>query len=428
MKGLQQEITKLPPSPGIYFFKNQAGEIIYIGKSINLRNRVRSYFQNKSLGEYTQRMIGKIVDIDFRVCKSEFEALLLEAKLINQHQPKYNARGKDDKRFLMIAVSCEDYPRVYTARERQKKGIYFGPFPSSNEVRRVLKTIRRIFGFRSCKRLPKKTCLYYHLHLCPGCCLGISKKEYKKIIKKIIRFLNGDTKGLLRQLQKEMKAVSKLTDFEKAGEIKKQIEAINYVVLNWQSLSDSELKFGLFRDYEQAVLKEVKKIFSKIKNLSRIEAYDVSNLYGKHASGSMIVFQDLSPAKDQYRRFKIKTLGIDDVAMIEEVLRRRLKHKEWQYPQLIIIDGGKGQAGSAFSVLRKYKLEDKIYILGLTKKEEIIIKPVIRNKIIISYKEIKIKKNSLTLRLLQNLRNQSHYFAKKYHLWLRKKQHLTEYK
>lgn len=430
---MKKKLARLPSKPGVYFFKNKLDNIIYIGKSVNLKNRVTSYWQNKNIGFYTKKMVKEIADIDFKICNSEFEALLLEAKLINLYQPEYNTRHKDDKSFLGISISQEEYPRVFASRDlKLKKTAFIGPFPSSQEVRQVLKILRQIFSYRSCKRLSKKTCLYYHLRLCQGCCIGYPKKEYKKTINKIKNFLNGNIKALIRQLEKEMKQTSKVMDFEKAAVLKKQIQAINYVVLNWQSLASSSLSINLAKDEKEKVLFEAKKILPQLKNLKRLEAYDVSNILGKQAAGSMVVFKNFIPAKDQYRRFKInKVYEPDDVAMIEEIVQRRFKHQDWQYPSLIIIDGGKGQVGAAFSVLRDLDLIKKILILGLTKpakgwsasggKEETIIKPRIKKASIIGWQEIKLEKNNAFLILIQQLRDESHRFARKYHVFLRKK-------
>lgn len=432
MKNLVKKIANLPNLPGLYFFKNAKGQIIYIGKSINLKNRVKSYWQKTNqLGPWTQKMVSEIANVGVKVLDSEFEALLKEAKLINQYQPYYNIRSKDDKSFLMIGISHKKYPRVYTFRKTEPKlKIFFGPFPSANEVRLVLKTIRRIFSFRSCRTLPKKPCLYYHLKLCPGCCLGINEKDYQKTIKKIIRFLNGDTKGLLRQLTKEMSEASKKLDFENAKVSKRQIEAIKYITFNWQSLGKDSLTMELNADKNIKLVKEIKMIFPQLKQLKRLEAYDISNLCGFEAAGSMVVFNKTKrgffPNKNQYRKFKIKTTSKpDDVGMIYEIISRRLNHPEWSYPNLIIIDGGKGQINAGFNVLREKNLSQQILILGLTKEEEIIIKPKIIDKIIIDYQAIKLPKNSLLLQLIQQLRDESHRFAKKYHLWLRKKKFTT---
>jgi len=424
-KKLKEKISKLPKKPGVYFLKNNKDEVVYIGKSVDLKKRVKSYFQKKSLPELTARMVSKICDVEVKVCASEFEALLLESQLIRRLQPYFNVRFKDDKHFLMIAVFKEDYPRVYTTRKKDEQAHLFGPFPSSSDVRRVLKTIRRIFPYCSCKpqiRGQKRACLYYYLGLCPGCCIGLDKKTYKKTIKKIIKFLKGDIKGVKLQLKKEMELASKNLNFELAGKLKKQLEAVDYVVLNWQNLDEASLTNVLPKDRKNKIMLELKKLFPDIKSVKRIEAYDVSNLYGQQAAGSLVVFENFSPSKKDYRRFKIRSRqSPDDVGMLKEVFKRRLKHKKWDYPQLMIIDGGKGQAITAFEVLKEKNLLQDIKVLGLAKKEETIFKPEIKKDMVFSWKEIKLSKASNLLKMLQALRDESHRFAKNYHLLLRKK-------
>lgn len=443
---LLKRISKLPAKPGVYFFKNSKGETIYIGKAINLKNRVKSYFQRiNQLLPFTQKMVSEIKNIEIKVLHSEFEALLIEAKLINDQQPYYNIRSKDDKRFLMIAVSCDPYPRIYTVRRRQSlwrheagkkvaEEVYFGPFPSSSDVKMVLKTIRRIFPYCTCINAKRakmnaknaKACMYYHLGLCPGCCIGYPKIKYRRTIKKIIRLLNGDTKGLIRQLTKEMKTASKKQDFEGAAVIKKQIESLNYVTLNWQVLTNEGLALELGMDQLQQTFKEAKQILPQLTSLSRVECYDISNLYGKEATGSLVVFSNLIPDKNQYRKFRIRQLqSPDDTAMLYEVLNRRLNHPEWSYPDLIVVDGGKGQISGAFAALRNYQ-STIIPLVGLTKKEETIIRPNITGFSIINFEEIRLPRNSSFLKLIQALRDESHRFAKKYHILLRKKKLINE--
>lgn len=421
-------IPQLPFKPGVYFFKNSAGKIIYIGKSVNLKNRVKSYFQSKNLGVLTQKMVGEIAKVDWRICMSEFEALLLEAKLISQYLPDYNIRGRDNKSFLMIAISREKYPRIYTERQRNlakkisPKNIYFGPFPSAGELKQVLKFLRRIFPYRSCKYLPKKSCLYYHLGLCPGCCLGIPSSHYCQTVGRIKRFLNGQIKTVIKDLQKEMKQLAREQKFEKASQVKQQIQAIQSTIENWQSLDKKSLSLNLALDEKNQVLSQAQKILPQLKKIKRMEAYDISNLAGQKATGSMVVFANLMPATDQYRRFRIRKPQIpDDPGMMSEVLGRRFKHSEWPKPDLILVDGGKGQVSMAYQVLKEKKLENKIDLLGLAKQEETIIKPLVKGGYIVSWQEIKLNSANQFLQLLEAIRDEAHRFAKKYHLHLRRK-------
>jgi excinuclease ABC subunit C len=446
---LSKKIKNLPSKPGVYFFKNAKGETIYIGKSVNLKNRVKSYFQKTNqLGPFTQKMVGEIANIKWQELNSEFEALILEAKLINEFQPHYNIRSKDDKSFALIAITHEDYPRILVTRDRTLNAKYFGPFISARDTRRVLKTIRRIFPYCTCKPNTGKPCMYYHLGLCPGCCLGYPKSEYHKTIKKIVQLLSGRTKQLVTLLKKEMANFSAKQEFEKAASIKQQLAALINVTSHWQSLTNEDLSLELQKDKTKQVLAQARQIYPQLNKLQRIECYDISNLFGSHATGSLVVFENLTPNKDQYRKFKIKTVvGPDDTAMMNEVISRRLNHPGWPYPDLMIVDGGKGQISAAFSALREKSLT-AIPLIGLTKHEEVIIKPTIvrapaRTKIqevidfspsarrinnidtIVGFQEIRLKRDSLLLRLIQQLRDESHRFARNYHLFLRKRQILV---
>lgn len=427
MEKILKKIDNLPESPGVYFFKNKEGKIIYIGKSVNLKKRVKSYFENRNLMPLREKMVKEIVEIDYQETDSEFEALFLEAKEIKKNLPFYNLKGKDNKSFLMIGVTSEEYPRVFSQRQRvltdeEKEGDYFGPFPTSKEVRLLLNALRKIFPFRSCKKMPKKPCLYYYLKLCPGCCLNIKAKEYQKTIRRIKIILSGRISSFKKEILKEIRQASRRLAFEKANELKKEIEALDYLVLNWRFFIDEDLVSKRYEKEKNEILKEVKKIFPALKIERRIEGYDISNWQGKEATGSMVVFQNLEKDKSQYRRFKIRQENkADDVSMIGEVIKRRLRHKEWSYPDLILIDGGKGQVGSAFFQIRKKNLQNKIALLGLAKKEEKIVKPLLKNKMISGWKEIKLKKNNKFLLFLENIRNEAHRFAKKYHFILRRK-------
>ncbi|PIS09547.1 hypothetical protein COT75_01020 [Candidatus Beckwithbacteria bacterium CG10_big_fil_rev_8_21_14_0_10_34_10] len=418
----KKQISNFPLTPGIYFFENFKKEIIYIGKAVNLRKRLQSYLKASNLGSWTKKMLFEARSVSYKTTPSEFEALLLEPKLINQYQPKYNIQFKDDKSFNMIAISKEDFPRVYLSRKKDKKAWYFGPFPSGSEVKKILKFLRVVFPFRTCKKILKKPCLYYQLKLCPGCPIKAQKLQYQKTITRLKRLLNGQVKNLLKNLEKEMRKQSQLKKYEKAEIIKNQIQNIKYIVLNWQSLDQKSLSLNLSQDQKMEILNKARLVIPKLFKLKRIEAYDISNLQGKQATASMVVFEDLIPEKSQYRRFRIKLKAKpDDPAMMKEVLKRRLKHPEWVYPNLILVDGGKTQVSSAFKALKEADLEKKIFLLGLVKEEEIIIKPVTKNSRILSFKRISPSQKDLFLKLLIRLRNEAHRFAKKYHLLLRKK-------
>lgn len=327
----------------------------------------------------------------------------------------------DGKAFPLIKITIKDkYPKILTVRKIEKDGsLYFGPFPSSSSIRLVLRIIRQIFPYQSVLNHPKKICFYYHLHLCP-CPQVFDSKEtesnYRKNIEHIIEFLKGDLKGILRELEKERDLLSKNEKFEKAWDLQKKIEAINLITKPFVKPFEYELNPNLRSDLAEKELLDLKNILRnteiKINSLERIECFDISNIMGEIAVGSMVVFIRGEKNGSLYRHFKIKkNLGKpNDFAMILEVIKKRLNHREWDLPNLMIVDGGKGQVSVAKIALAQENLQ--IPIIGLAKKEEIIITS--------DFKTIKLKTNSKALQLIMRIRDEAHRFAIQYH----KKQHL----
>lgn len=408
--------TNLPKSPGVYLFKNKNGEVIYVGKAINLKSRVNSYFLNrKSLGPKTLSMINSAFRVDHISVESEIEALLLEARLIWQYQPKFNTELKDDGSPLYIKITTGDEtPQITTARrQKQVRGVkIFGPFPSSRNVRVVLKTLRRIFPYCTHSRRPK-SCLFVHLGLCPDPYADKEAKiAYQKTIKNIVLFLKGERKRLLAKLIKEMTVLSKEQQFEKANDVKKQIEAIVYVTQNFRQPEEYLARPDLIDDLANQRMRQLKSVLNLARLPRRIECYDISNLSGKQATGSMIVFTNGKADKNQYRKFKIKFKNTpDDYAMIQEIISRRLKNN-WKLPDLFVIDGGKGQLSAAKRILDQNKLN--IPIITLAKRLEEIFVPG-------KTEPLKLTKNSPALQLAMQLRDESHRFAISYHRKLRSK-------
>ena len=394
--------------------------MLYVGKAINLKSRVRSYFTNqKNLGEKTRNLVTQIAKIKTIRVESEIESLLLEANLIKKYQPKYNIKLTDGKAYPLIRITIKDkYPKVLVARKtNDPKSLYFGPFPNATAMRLVLKTVRRIFPFQSVINHPDKPCFYYHLGLCP--CPGVfNDKQYKLTIRHIIKFLNGQTKSVIRDLEKERNVLSKNQQFEKAAEIQIKIDAITLVTSKFYAPFEYEKNPNLREDIRNNELELLKnELISKgtlVKKLRRIECYDISNTSGKNATGSMVVFINGEKDSSLYRKFKIRDTYNDlpnDFAMMEEVIRRRLQHKEWGEPDLIIVDGGKGQISSALKALGLENL--KIPVVGLAKQEEIIITS--------DFKEIRLPKESSHLLLVMRIRDEAHRFAITYHKKLRAK-------
>ena len=417
---------QIPHKSGVYIFKDEKDRVIYVGKAIDLYHRVASYFLNghpRGGGTKTVALVEHVATVDTIVVESELEALILEANLIKKYLPIFNVRLMDDKDYLYIGVTKEDFPKTITLRKHDLKKVkkYFGPFPSSRTVKDTLKRLRKVFPWCSnsqtrfvrsiSNRVWKpRACFYYHLGLCPGACIGkISKEDYKKIIRRFSKFLEGKKEELVEELVLEMKAASDAQNYEEAGKIKKTLEGINY--LTQVNRTSSYLENPNFlEDENKQSLNQLKADLDLATIPNRIEGYDISNIQGKDATGSLVVLTNGEVDKSQYRRFKIHITGRpNDVGMHKEMMRRRLKHEEWSYPDLIIVDGGRGQVRGVSEELRVKSLE--IPIFGLAKRLEWLYPP--------EGEVIKLPRRSLSLKLLQKIRDESHRFAVAYHRKLR---------
>ncbi len=452
-KFIDQE--KIPHKPGIYMYKNPSGKIIYVGKAVDLHNRVSSYFSGAH-DLKTMQLVNNIASAETIIVESEIEALILEANLIKKYLPLYNIKLTDDKDYLYIGITREEYPKVITSRKQDLKELkkYFGPFPSATTVKTTLKRLRRIFpwcsnpvGSRTNKN--KRPCFYYHIKLCPGACVGtISKEDYLKIINRFSKFMDGKKEELLEELGKEMERLSKELKFEEAQAIKKIIDGIQYITAP-NKITQYLVNPNFVEDINKESLIELQRVLNLPEYPARIECYDISNIQGTDATGSMVVLTNGEIDKSQYRKFKIKISGKpNDYAMHAEMMGRRLNHPDWGIPQLIIIDGGRGQVRAVYEVLRKSDNQtvipskegilsreiaqrspveagddsknkySKIPIFGLAKREEWLYPP--------EGEIVKLPKRSLALRLLQRIRDESHRFAITYHRKLRSKSFLTK--
>ena len=328
----------------------------------------------------------------------------------------------DGKAYPLIKISVKStFPSMVISRKYDDtRSIYFGPYPNSGAMKLVLKTIRKIFPFQSVINHPKRICLYYHLGLCP--CPSVfnsveQNKEYKRNIKHIIDFLEGKSGKVLKDLEKERNAESRTENYESANKIQKMIDAVNIIINPSYELFDEEidpdLKDDKARIEEKALFNILADTVSRISSIKRIECYDISNISGKYAVGSMTVLTNGKKNSSLYRKFKIKFAKDEpnDFAMMEEVLSRRFNHPEWLYPDLLVVDGGKGQVSTAFKVLKKKNLD--IPLIGLAKKEETIITS--------DLKEIHLPKDSKALLLIMRIRDEAHRFAVTYHRKLRSK-------
>lgn len=420
----------LPSKPGAYIFKNEKGDVVYVGKAKDLKKRVSSYFSNKALDNKTILLIKEISKIEHIVVGSEVEALLLEANLIKKYKPFYNIKLLDDKFYPYIKISSGKIPYVSISRNKNdKKAVYFGPYTDSHGLKAVLKLLRRVFPFESVKNHSKNKCFYYHLNLCP-CATAVPKNitQYKKNIQLLKKFLSGKTETVIKSLLKLQKEYVKNEEFEKAREIQKQIDKIKFITSeNYDPFKYQETPDYYFQRINNE-LNSLKELLNKhglnINNLERIECYDISNIQGADATGSMVVFVNGDASKKDYRKFRIKLKKTpDDFLMHQEMMERRIKHNEWTKPDLIVIDGGKGQASSVLQVLKQHSYD--VPLIGLAKREETIVIPQ-KNGSRLELVEVKLPRSTPGVNLLRRLRDEAHRFAINYHRTLRKKRYLNE--
>lgn len=425
MLRLKNKLRSVPSKPGIYFFKNKNKQIIYIGKALSLKHRLKSYFAKNIRDPKTKLLVSQIANFEYQVVSSEFEALLLEAKLVKDHQPKYNLQLKDDKRPLYIAITKKPH-RILSLRQPElENNLYdwFGPFPSSSSVRLVLRTIRRVFPYCSCKKMPKKQCLYSHINLCPGY-QNLSSVQYDKDIKKIRKILTGKTQKLLKNLEKNMQRSAFKEDFERANVYKKQFQSLQYVTQTWKNIPSDNLS-------KPKALDKLQKLIIKYQGvnpstINKIEGYDISNLSSQIIVGAMVSFINAVPEKSMYRKFKINFISPssnrhlkmheqNDPLAIYQIIKRRLQHPEWLYPQLILLDGGKAQVSAAHKALKEKGISLKIALLGLSKAKETIVIPKRIKQNIVSWKMLNYSPRSEVRQLLQQIRDESHRFAQNYY-------------
>ncbi len=558
---LQTKLENLPTNPGVYLMKNDKGEIIYVGKAINLRNRVRSYFRElKPEQAKTKALVKHIVDLEYILADNELEALVLECNLIKKYRPKYNINLKDDKTYPFLKITKEDYPQVLVTRKVLKDGArYFGPYPSVNELRNSLEMIRKIFPFRSCKQkvfTNDRPCLNAHIKMCYAPCIGrISKEDYNAMIEQIALFFEGKQDGLVKRLRQEMEQAAENLEFEQAARLRDQLQGIeqimtqqkavlgsdgdedviamarglnqccvqiffvrggkivgreNYFLKGTDGSSRGEVIASFMKQFylncqfiprnilleveldEQAVLeqwltdKKGSRVYLKVpkrgqakdlvdlvgRNASevlnkseleeqyqqqrtaealeqlrqalglaqlprRMECYDISNTQGTESVASMVVFVDGKPKKDQYRRFKIKTVeGANDYASLKEVLLRRFRHgleeqakqqeqgtegengKFAAFPDVIMMDGGRGQVNMALEALQELQLE--IPVCGMVKDDRHRTRGLYYHN-----EELPMDDHSEGFLLITRMQDEAHRFAITYHRSLRGKRNLA---
>ncbi len=521
---LAKQLTNLPTDPGIYRYYDQQGQLLYVGKAKNLKNRVKSYFADKHTSPKTKALVSQIDRLETIIVASEIDALILEANLIKQHQPPYNIILKDDKSHVYVKITTyQEYPTISTCRQTDlpldTKATYFGPYPSGRVVRQTLRYLRKVFPYLAHRppvpqgrRRTGQSFFYYNLNLGQVNKDEVwDKKEYRRQVFQLVHFFEGKRLGLMEEIQKDMQAQAKQLNFEKAAELKQQLDNLIYLANQSIAPDDYLQNPELMADRRQQGLEELSQSLSPYFNnlqpptsevlspLHRIECYDISNTMGEYSVGSMVVFIEGEAAKSNYRKFRIKQENVpNDVAMIKEVLTRRFKRLKVtssderratgdknepktpasriqdslrsndisfsDSPNLIIIDGGKGQLSGAIEVMGQLGLN--IPVAGMTKREEELMlktgsgrqdtngsglnsSPVARRSshelgspkrsgahgaiaksdtdletqtiTQAEYTTIRLARGSQALFMIQRLRDEAHRFAITYHKNLRKK-------
>lgn len=403
-----KKIQALPTSPGVYLMKDGEGTVLYIGKARNVRKRVGSYFQNKALSSKIEVLLTKVRDFDCIETPTEVDALLLESQLIRKYAPRYNSRAKDDKSFPFIKISSEAFPLITVTRTKtDRKATYYGPFTDARLLREAVRVINTVFPIRKCMTLPKTACLYYHIGQCLAPCIKPEvKEEYHRAIAEVKSFIGEGKKTLMEYLTEKMKEASHELYFEGAQFYKEQIEALG---------SLKKKRFFRCRDISGVSLTataELQRALHLRKFPERMVCFDVSNMAGEEAVASRVSFYYEMPDKNEYRRYRIRTVvGINDYAMIQEALQRMLRGikdgKEAFLPDLVMIDGGRGHLNSAHEVLKKEGFEE-VALVAIAKQFEHLF-------VLESPGPIVLAPDSKALHLVKRIRDEAHRFAITYH-------------
>lgn len=432
---LREKLKKLPAKPGVYLHKNKKSEVIYIGKAAVLKNRVRHYFQkNQDRGIKNQSLVDNIATVDWIETDSEIDALFLESELVKRYMPKYNILLRDGKSHTYIRIDKKSqYPTVTTTRIPRDDGAeYFGPFFSGYEVRNALRYLRKVFPFFIKKPEGQISKLDYQIGLNPD--ISDGGQTYKQNLQKLIGYIKGNSKGLYREIEKEMKEFAKNEDFENAIKYRRRLTAMKQLQ---QKICFGDKEF-LSISSDQALL-DLRDIFGLKDSPHRIECYDISHMGGKNVVGSMVVFVNGASKRSEYRKFKTSKEVNDDFYNMHEVLHRRLSTKNvknWILPSLMFIDGGKGQLDAAIRAKQERGIVDQP-MLGIAKKEEQIIVDYNSSCTALNHDKIKtlggwcekserfvtinLPKNSHVIKLIQRIRDESHRFAVSYHSVLKQK-------
>lgn len=438
-KKLEKKLDDLPKEPGVYFHKNARGKIIYVGKAAVLRNRVRQYFQtSRGRDPKTEALVAEIADVDWMVVETELDALFLEGEMIRRYMPSYNILLRDDKSMVYIRIDYDsDFPTVGTTRRPLDDGArYYGPYLSALSVRQALKLLRKVFPF-AIRRVPsqKRASLYYHLGLDPGLEEGkTSLEDYRANLRKLMAVIEGKRKNIERDLEKEMKRLAKASEFEKAAKARNQLFALQR--LSKQAIFSDKEFMDISKDH---ALGELVELLGLADFPRRIEGYDISHMQGTDVVASMVVFSNGVSNKAEYRKFKTKINHNNDFYNMHETISRRFaerNRKAWGLPDMVLIDGGKGQLDAAIRA-RDEAGYTKIPFIGLAKREEQLVIDKLRSNVALhiellhkmggfaaeskDFILLNLPHNTNLVKLLQRIRDESHRFAVSYHSVLKTK-------
>ncbi len=423
-----EKVKTFPTTPGVYLMKDVRGVVLYVGKAKNLRNRAGHYFTKAAADDpRTADLVKLIADVDFLPADSEVDALLLEARLVKDVQPRFNVELKDDKTFPYLQIRIrEEFPRVEFTRTPRRRGVkLYGPFTSARTLRRALQVLQRIFQFRTCSLDIRsdddrwrwfRPCLLHSIRQCTAPCnFRVTREEYRKQIRKLRLVMEGKKERLIAEMEREMREASAATLFEKAARLRDDVEALKK--LGQRGDADRDVQPEVFPIDPKKGLHGLRKVLGLEKTPRTIEGVDVAHLGGGETVASLVHFIDGLPFKPGYRRFRIQSVrGVDDFASIREVVTRRfrrLSREEETFPDMLLIDGGKGQLNAALEAFRLLGVEPPT-LISLAKREEEIYRPG-------ADEPLRLSRHSAALRLLQYVRDEAHRFAQHYHHILRRK-------
>src|SRR5947209_11155198 len=422
------KVKQFPAAPGVYLMKDSQGRVLYVGKAKNLRNRAGHYFTKAAADDpRTADLVRLIADIDFVPAESEVDALLLEARLVKDIQPRFNVDLKDDKSFPYLQIRMrEDFPRVEFTRTPRRRGVkLYGPFTSAKSLRAAIQVLQRIFQFRTCSLDinaddPRwrwfRPCLLHSINQCTAPCnFRVSKEDYRRQIRALRMVLEGKKDRLLSEMEKEMLEASQKMEFERAARLRDDITALKELGQRGDVRRDVQPE--VFPIDPKKGLVGLRKVLGLEKTPRTIEGVDIAHLGGSETVASLVQFLDGLPFKPGYRRFRIRSVtGVDDFASIREVVSRRfrrLQHEEQTFPDVLLIDGGKGQLNAALDVFHVLAIEPPC-LISLAKREEEVYRPG-------AAEPLRLSRHAAALRLLQYVRDEAHRFAQHYHHILRRK-------